>query len=201
MLNAHRAIEFQVNVNQQNTNGDTALILAASLSCEKCVELLLAKEGTNVDLFQVKGQTALHFAAARGSPVIVNMLFSKKAKVDPQDNSGVTPIMLASDKGHSSVVEKFIYRNANLDIQDNDGMTALCYAADGSDGGHADIVQLLIDFGADPNKARGTDAATGLILASIKGNLDVVKTLAIPSNNVDLNQGGQDQTTALMFAA
>lgn len=52
----------------------------------------------------VKGQTALHLAAAGGNAVIVNMLFGKKAKVDAQDNNGVTPMMLACDKWHSDVV-------------------------------------------------------------------------------------------------
>ena len=43
--------------------------------------------------------------------------------------------------------------------------------------GYADVVRHLIECGADKDKARSDDGATPLLLASLEGHLEVVRTL------------------------
>ena len=59
----------------------------------------------------------------------------------------------------------------------------------GAEGGHADVVELLLDRGADPNAVPGTNTkgATAAMYAAVFGKLEVVMLLAIRGANNDGN--------------
>lgn len=98
--------------------------------------------------------------------------------------------------GRVDTVKEAVEKNPQLvKSRDASGYTALHHAAIG---GHADVVQVLLDSGADIN-ARGSGGETPLLLAAAKGNLEVVELLV--KNGADVNKPGADQRTPLHKAA
>eukprot|EP00037_Helgoeca_nana_P018092 m.172629 g.172629 ORF g.172629 m.172629 type:complete len:858 (+) comp24291_c0_seq2:37-2610(+) len=55
--------------------------------------------------------------------------------------------------------------------------------------GHTDVVQVLIDAGADVEKAKSTTGSTPLLVAAQKGHIDVVRMLLGANASVDLADG------------
>lgn len=139
-----------VNVNAVNSDGRTALMLAAAKGHVEIVKLLLDARA-NVDVVDFKGQTALDFAA---NPAVVNELkkydaLSFKSLVTADDQIsrvGPTRVLLAfsSHKGVEGVklADKAIRFGANLCAKNAAGDTALTLAVKADNVG---MVQLLFD--------------------------------------------------------
>jgi ankyrin repeat protein len=78
-------------------------------------------------------------------------------------------------EGNTMKVKKLLARDSSrlwLDDKDVNGMTALMHAAKT---GHKDIVQILLDEGADPNKVHAK--MTALTLAEEGGHTEIVDVL------------------------
>ena len=94
---------------------------------------------TGSDLATVNscGHTALHFAACRGDPEILQRMLEHGACVDARSTpSGCTPLMSAVMKAHLNrnsqnlqlTVEKLVAANCDLNAVDEQGNTALMLA-------------------------------------------------------------------------
>ena len=80
----------------QNSQGWTALKLAARKNLEKCVEVLIDHDA-NPDLPDHEAYTALHNAV--GNPDILKMLSTKSKNLEAQNKDGETPLYLAAERG------------------------------------------------------------------------------------------------------
>ena len=80
----------------QNSQGWTALKLAARKNLEKCVEVLIDHDA-NPDLPDHEAYTALHNAV--GNPDILKMLSTKSKNLNAQNKDGETPLYLAAERG------------------------------------------------------------------------------------------------------
>src|SRR5581483_2432582 len=108
----------------------------------------------------------------------------------------ITPLMVACHYGYYSMVDKLIKIGVAIDKQDEtNGSTALMWAAQQ---GHADIVELLLNAGADVNK-QNNNGDTALIFATDKGHTAIAELLLKARANI--NKQNQYDTTALMLAA
>jgi hypothetical protein len=106
--------------------------------------------GTNVDLEDAHGYTALHLAAQAGQLRVVKYLLSKGANVNAMA-CGATPLHRASFSGRTEVCEMLIAAGADINAADNsfgDLRTPLQKAVSEQ---HIDIVKLLISTGCDVN--------------------------------------------------
>ena len=120
-----------------------------------------------------RNPTSSHIAVSKGV---------KNKKSVYRDAGGRTRLQIACDKGKIDVVKKLLddainNPNSNVDIndQDNAGNTPLHEAALN---GHIDIVELLLDHGANVNiQSFEYFQDTPLIDASANGHLDVVEFL------------------------
>ena len=74
------------------------------------------------------------------------------------------------------------------------GDTALMVAISG---GHREVVELLLENGADIEKTT-KDKITPLILAVVKGRIDIIKLLL--ANGVNINKAAANGDTPLMIA-
>jgi len=103
-----------------NTNGRTALFLAAEEDNSEAAERLLE----------------WHTEAGHSAGKSVNL----------KDNKGITPLMVAAEKGSGNVGKLLVNGRASLNMKDNEGNTVLHYADDGNQG---DVFDYLVDQGAD----------------------------------------------------
>ena len=139
-------------------SGETPLMHAARSAKIDAVRLL-ARAGADVNAKETwNGQTALMWAAADGDSAMVTALLELGADLKAKSNAGTTPFMFAVRKGDLRSVQAMIAAGANVnEKRSGDSATPLLVAVIN---GRADLVDLLLDKGADPNAEGGTTEVT-----------------------------------------
>jgi ankyrin repeat protein len=153
------------------------------------VAKLLIENGADLQVEDVKGNTALHVACGKGSVELVQLLIDAKMDVNAQNNAGGTPLMWVK-KG--LVARLVIERGADLANKDDDGDTALHLACAK---GAVEVVQILVDAKGDLN-AQDNKGRTPL-MDSVE-ILEVAKLLI--ENGADLEVKDNKGNTALHIA-
>ena len=158
------------------------LIVAARLGDEDMVQLLLDR-GADVDLGVGGDGTPLIAAVQHGHHRVVELLLSHGAAIDAAGEGGDgNPLIAASLAGNPDLARYLVEHGATVDIHITDDDTPLINAAQQ---GHAEVVSLLLDLGADPNLTGDFDP-----------RLEVVRT---PLNQA--RAGGHDRVAELLLAA
>ena len=106
--------------------------------------------------------------------------------------------MIAAGKGYIELVSEILSRDAWVSHGDADSKTALHYAIDNKTE-NLDVVNLLIERGADKNKETTSDCFTPLIFAVNRGHKNITRILVEQGVKLDaqeLNNGN----TALHIA-
>jgi ankyrin repeat protein len=192
-------IKNDYKVNAQDSDGRTALMLAAQNGHKDIVEVLIGG-GAKVNAKASDDCTALMLAAQNGHKDLVEYLLGKGAKVNAKASNGCTALIIAALNGRKDVVEALICKGADVNAQKFDGSTALMYAAWN---GHKDLVEYLLGKGAKVNaqKSNGWTAFgwTALMIAADSGHKDVVEVLI--DGGADVNAQDSSGCTALMLAA
>ena len=226
---------FKKNVNQQDEDGNTALLFAAEYGFEDILNLLIGtgadpnlpdfKKRTplmtaayrgkanivtklleidslkkNINAQDKDGDTALIFAAKRGYDNILDLLLQEGADPNLRNFKERTPLMEATKRGKANIVTKLLEIDSlkkNINAQDKDGDTALIFAAKrGSD----DIMDLLLQAGADPNLSNFKER-TPLMEATKRGKANIVtKLLKIKTVRDNIDAKDKDENTALSLA-
>ena len=99
--------------------------------------------------------------------------------------------------GDSEVVDLLLQADVPIEGRNSYGMSALMAS---SEAGEIDVVELLLERGADPNRSAKGSWETPLMLATIQGRTQVVRLLIEAGANVD-NQDERTGVTLLMNAA
>lgn len=81
------------------------------------------KKGANVELKDVKGNTAVHFAAISGSADALEALSAFRANFDQRNSDGQNPFHVAAHAGKSKIVKFLVQRGSNPKIKDKKGNT------------------------------------------------------------------------------
>jgi ankyrin repeat protein len=132
------------NVYAKNTNGQTALHIAASKG-NKEITLFLISQAASISPEDNEGRTPLHYAAEKGHKEIVTLLLSKGALVDSRDRYGKPPLALAIENGHKEVVELLIAGKADVNTKTLNDETLLEVAESSR---NKDIARILMAHGA-----------------------------------------------------
>ncbi|XP_036370839.1 putative ankyrin repeat protein RF_0381 isoform X2 [Octopus sinensis] len=123
-----------VQINKQNVNGDTPLLLACHRgNTEVIQQLLLYKPDVNLE--NKHNNTPLHWACSWGFKDIVEQLLLFGADVNKKDIYHYTPLHWACDSGHLEVVQQLLWSSkccsktsltkADVNAVDSDAVTAL----------------------------------------------------------------------------
>jgi ankyrin repeat protein len=166
----------------------------------------------DVNVREVDGTTALHWAARNDDPEAVRLLLKAGAHADAANRYSVTPIALAAANGNATIVEALIAAGADPNTTPPAGEPVLMTAART---GSVETVRCLISHRADVNAHERWLGETALIWAAAANYPDVVKWLVASGADLDARSNTADfprrQTglvvlprghwTALMYAA
>ncbi|KAF5706047.1 heterokaryon incompatibility protein [Fusarium globosum] len=163
------------NLDMQDVEGRTPLLLAASKGHDVLIELMLS-EGFEPNTRDAIDETPLLLASERGNFGVVEALLKHNADPNVRNTHGRTALSQAAQNGYDSLVRCLVdnsERKVELNTQDNMGQTALMLAAEN---GHEDIVKFLVDQNANAD-IMGYDGKKAWQKAVNKGHASVVDTL------------------------
>ena len=150
------------------------LLYLATTRGHKDVAKLLLDAGADPNKATNDPESPLSWATKRGDIDIMKLLLAAGADPNTPGLFRKTPLYWAAN-GHIDVVKLLLNNGANPNIAaDYSGQTPLINAV--QFGLPEEHVKILLDAGADPNKAKG-NGETPLYWATRKGNTNVVKLL------------------------
>ena len=173
----------------------SALHLAVCYEAIDVVQLLI-DAGADFDTQHNEGYSPLLTACGLGALDIVKILVRAGAGVRVTNDRGETCLQLAVRRGHTETVRYLVcLPEVDVNYGDADNHTALHFAVEGT---HTDVVQVLIDAGADID-TKNNYRCSPLHSACISGTLDVVKMLVRAGAGVRATDDEGD--TCLILAA
>lgn len=178
-----------------------ALHVACKLGHVRITQMLL--DICTVNLPDVQGYTALHYAANGGHAEICRLLLERDATiVNAGSRSSRTPLFLAAGSGHVEVVAILIDRGADLLLG---GFPEIGYEGslrwpihESASSGHLAVVNLLIQQGFIVDWP-DTSSRTALSLAAGNGHEAVTKLLL--DSGADVEYCDRQGRTPLSYAA
>jgi ankyrin repeat protein len=129
-------------IDAEDIDGASALHYAGSLANV----IALLDEGANINYTNEKGLAAIHLAASIGADDIVAELVKRGAKLDLSNNDLGSPLHCAVITKSKTSVYSLVQGGAPINGRDRLNNTPLILAAQG---GRNDIVQILLEAGAD----------------------------------------------------
>jgi ankyrin repeat protein len=196
-----RLLAAGANPNLALLAGETPLMIAARSGKADLVALLLAKHA-NPNARAARGQTALMWAAAQSHPAVVKVLVAHGADVHatsdvwsqrmavpphgvPQYNKviphgGDTALLFAARSGDLESAKLLVGAGAKVNDADAWGVSATVMAAHA---GYPDVVEFLLERGADPNAAK--PGFTALHAAIMRRNTRMVTALLAHGANAN----------------
>ena len=162
-----------VDVDARNGAGETPLLVATRRNAVKAARALM-EAGADVNAKDRIHDSPYLYAGARGHIEILEMTLAHGADLESTNRFGGTTLIPASERGHVETVRRLIAAGVNVDHVNRLGWTALIEAIILSDGGpwHQEIVQALVDAGANVNLADG-EGASPLSLARRQGHMKI----------------------------
>lgn len=139
--------EIQSWINQQNNDGNSALIFASMTGSLEIIKILL-KFGADINSYNAEKKNAIHFAAEKEYPHIISFLASKGAELTRSSSNLQTPIHLSVLMNSYKSTSLLLALRVTRKRQDQNGHTALHLAAKNNNGR---IVRLLLLKGFDPS--------------------------------------------------
>lgn len=146
-------LERRVDVNAQIKDGSTALMAAARTGSEAAVTLLIA-HGARTDAKTADGQTFLMFAAQSHSATLVNLFLTHGSDVNARDERGYTALIMAVLSHNPEGAKSLVAQGADVNAKNVYGDTPLTMAETWQ-GSEVEMVQFLLDHGADPEMKDG----------------------------------------------
>jgi hypothetical protein len=166
-----------------NAGRKTALAVACQCLQPDAAELLLAM-GADVNTTDIRGNTALHYAIARGPMRIVDALLGAGAKMEVNNNAGETPLILAIFCAHHRSMNKSVYQSAYKYF--------------------IEVLDALLTAGADVTeetlKIAGKHVDTSSLYGQIMEMLLVPRNVAVPASEA-AGGGAAAPVTAAVAAA
>lgn len=186
-------IEYGIDVNMGDSNGNTPLIFASkSSNGYKDICRMLLDNGANINSKNNNGYTALMWSCSERNEDISELLITRGADVNAQAINGETALNICSNIGALRTCELLLNRGVNVnEVYGNERYTPLILACTNR---HFDMCRLLIARGADVN-IQCRDGTSTLHIASSTQNIHIVELLL--NNRADVNMKRVDGISAL----
>ncbi|KAF4225592.1 hypothetical protein CNMCM6457_008014 [Aspergillus fumigatiaffinis] len=185
------------DVNSEDWEKRTPLAWATIEGNKTTTELLLSVDNLNADISDTDGRTPLSHAAELALGEIIQLLLNSGADINLEDRCGRTPLLWATQMGHETVVSKLLASvGVDVDHADPEGRAPLSHAVEL---GFGEIVQLLLNSGADIN-LEDKHGRTPLLWATQKRHQIIVSEL-LASPGADVDHPDSEGRTAMSYAA
>jgi ankyrin repeat protein len=160
---------------------DKATLADAAEQRNRALVRELLATGADVNVAQVDGMTALHWAVYNDDAETAGLLVGSRANVNATNRYGVPPLFLACTNGNAALVRLLLDAGANANASLPGGETALMTAARV---GNLEAVKALLARGANPNAKERRDQ-TALMWAAAEGHATVVRALIEAGSNIN----------------
>lgn len=191
-------IRAGADVHAANREGVTSLMKAAFAGNARLVRALLDAKA-QVNLKDIVGRTALHIAARQGHVEVMELLLAAGADGSAQDSRFLgTPLHHAAIGGNADAVRCLLNHGCPVGIRDSRGATPLHAAVIGQRAS-TNVVQALLQAGADINARHSADGSTPLMWAASSEPSAAMLRFLVESH-ADLNATDRHGWTALMHA-
>ncbi len=199
-------VDAGANLDARTPAGATALLIALQSRKKEAVQIAgeLVVAGAGKDLADGAGRTPLMAAAETGDRTRLSFMLGVGADADRQDGEGNSVLSIVARQGRDDLLELLLARGAKvtdggisafaqaaaarclpcmtrllaagarIDGPGPGGRTALIFAA-GS--GYDEVVEFLLDRGADPDGINTEDGTTPLMWAANAGQARAVRKL------------------------
>ena len=174
-----------------------ALIESIAMNAYYITETLLSAKHADVNFCREDGSSLfinlLQIKAYRCDDEIehVKVFLDAGAYLDIADEYGNSPLMIAAKCGCVETVKLLLKHGSNVSAENKKGDNAMHLAALSENDYQAQIVELLIDKGASPDKLN-REGATPLWNAVWQDSFKVVQTLLAASVKTDIKLCGKD---------
>lgn len=169
------------NINYQNEEGKTALMIACETGNPTLVSLLL-NAGADPNIKDKNDEAPLINWGCTNTEII-RLLLSAGADIHIMNKDRNTALMNSCYFGNYEAAKLLIQHGSELNTKNNQGLSPLMIAGQH---GHIDMVKLLILSGAD-YKETDIDNQDVLVLASRYGHIEVVKFLLKMKEKLNLD--------------
>lgn len=165
----------------------TPLHLAVLMKQLEIVRLLL-DNGANPEMFDHKGDTALHIACRSGNVTMVNEILKRRQSrpmqnLDFRNYDGQTCLHLAVVGGYKKIVDILLQSGADVNVGDGkSGATALHLAARGN---KEEIISLLLEQPEIVVDMKMYNGVTPLMIAAEKGLPNISNILVTHNANAN----------------
>jgi ankyrin repeat protein len=136
------------------------------------IQALLAKD-IDVNMPQIDGMTALHWAAHRDDAELAKLLLDRGADATAKNRYGITPLYLGCVNGNADTVQYLLKAGADPNTMIEGDETSLMTAART---GKLGAVAALLKAGADFD-AKERTGQTAIMWAAAEGHVEVVRVL------------------------
>ncbi len=201
-------VDLDVGVDK---DGNTPLYLACYLGCEIIVNRLILA-GANVRLGDVKdnAETPLRAARRRGFPAIARLIMNAlRALTAPPQRPAPSPpsrrlfkadmsaaLLQACRRGDASAVVRLIDAGAKAHRLGKDAGLPLVIACEHK---HANVVRVLLEAGAHPDRVRSRDRYTPLHIACQQGDAASVELLLMHGADRSIRVGAKSPASIARY--
>ncbi len=211
---ASRLLQSGAKPDAANDYAVTPLYLACPNRSAAMIKALL-QAGADANIELLSGESVLMNCARTGATEAIMLLIDAGADVDhAEPENGQTALMWAAAVGHADIVDRLVRSGADIHARTRAGVatisdtcricdwkvasgdfTPLLFAARAGD---VEAAKILLDAGADPNKATVLHG-NSLVIASAGGHEDLA--LYLIERGADVNSTDEHGISALHHAA
>ncbi|ACP21110.1 hypothetical protein Aasi_1878 [Candidatus Amoebophilus asiaticus 5a2] len=182
---------------------ESPILLAIQCRRTQLVKKLLAK-GFTPDLKNKQGETAIHLVARYNQRELAEQLIARNVELDVRDNIGNTPLHIAAALPKNKeiaklLIDKFQEKGISLDLVNQLGQTPLHKIAGNSNAENIEIMENLLQAGAQPN-VQDKNGSTPLHYAIGAKYRNIIEELIRAGTQMDI-QDNQGNTSLHLLVA